>query len=104
MKSLVVALSIFLASCASITTPRNADDSLLYALGQVTATRDTCTNLGQTQKITKDDVTECLKATDEARKYIDIAKGAQSPFDKENALRSALAILTTLEALLKERQ
>jgi hypothetical protein len=104
MKSFVIACAIFLAGCASMTTPRNADDSLLYAAGQITAVRDTCTQLGSTNTITKENVADCLLWTDEARKYIEIGKGTQDISMKNDALKNALEILTMLQKALKEAQ
>lgn len=101
-KSIVLALAIFVASCASLTAPRNIQDSAAYALGQVTAMRNTCTSLGETQKLRVEDTIACLEFTDEARKWVEVAKNSPDLKSKEFALERALEILTFLEEVLKE--
>lgn len=101
-KSIVLAMALFIASCASMTAPRNIQDSAAYALGQITAMRNTCTSLGETQKIRVEDTVACLEFTDEARAWVEVAKAAPDLKSKEIALERALEILTFLEEVLKE--
>ncbi len=101
-KSIVVAMAIFIASCASMTAPRNVQDSAAYALGQVTAMRNTCTSLGEAKKLSPSGAAGCLTQTDRARKLIELAITAPDLASQETALQRALEILTYMEEVLKD--
>ncbi len=101
-KSIVLAMALFIASCASMTAPRNIQDSAAYALGQITAMRNTCTSLGEAKKLSPSGAAGCLTQTDRARKLIETAISAPDLASQDNALQRALKILTYMEEVLED--
>lgn len=101
-KSIVLAMALFIASCASMTAPRNIQDSAAYALGQVTAMRNTCTSLGEAKKLSPTGAAGCLTQTDRARKFIEVAIAAPDLASQDTALQRAFEILTYMDEVLKD--
>lgn len=105
MKALIVALSLFVSACAvPLEKPRNMDDSLAYAVAQVTAVRLSCTDAAVAGRIEVDDERACLSMADEARAYIEMARLSTDPLQAETYLNKALVLLTALESVLKSME
>jgi hypothetical protein len=104
IKGMILALGLLVAGCAGLASPRGVDDSLVYAQGQVTATRQACLEAGSLGELEKDDIRVCIDSTDKANAAIDVARGAGSVAEKESGLAIALEVLKTAQALLRERK
>lgn len=104
MKSIILAIAIFVAGCASLATPQSFDQRLAYAYGSVTATVTSCHQLYQRARITREQGQRCLDLTDQAVAAIEIARGTTEPQAAENWLQLATQLLAQLETMLREAQ
>ena len=104
IKGMILGLALLVAGCGSLATPRDVNDSLAYAQGQVTATRQGCLEAGSFGEITKEKVGQCIEVTDKADDAIDLARGAKTIAEKESQLAIALEILKAAQAIVREKK
>lgn len=97
---------LVMTACSTIATPQTLDQRLAYAYGSVTATRYTCADAVQRQRVDKAAAQQCLLLTDHARKTVDAARTlviAGQPGDAQAQLTLALDILASVERMMQER-
>ena len=100
----VIVIVLMMTACATITAPQSLDQRLAYAYGSVTATRYSCADAVQRQRIDKTAATQCLMLTDRARRTVDAARLLVVSGDLESAqaqLELATGLLLEVEKMLK---
>jgi hypothetical protein len=97
-------LVLLLSACASLTAPQTFEQRLAYGYGSVTAVRQTAADLLVRDRITVAQAEYVQEKADQARQYLDLAKGAPDPGKAQDNLQLALTILTALESTLREAQ
>ena len=101
----VIAVALLvLSACSTIATPQTLDQRLAYAYGSVTATRYSCADAVQRQRIDKTAATQCLMLTDHARRTVDAARLLVVSGDLEGAqaqIELATGLLLEVERMLK---
>jgi len=104
---LLLALAALVGACATLTAPRNVDDSIAYGYSQVAAARGTAAALLDRGAITAADARRAQVQADQARAALDAARAARGAGDLDGAqgqLTLALSILTQLETYLKAQE
>jgi hypothetical protein len=96
-----------LTACAllGVPKPETFNQRVAFALGQVTAIRESATELVSSNAITADDAENVQAQANNARAGIDIAISYQStdPSQAENRLAAAQVILDALKAYLQSQ-
>jgi len=103
----LLALAALLGACATLTAPRNVDDSIAYGYSQVAAARGTAAALLERGAISVPDAKRVQSQADQARAALDAARAARGSGDigkAENQLKLALDILLQLETYLKAQE
>lgn len=95
-------VALVLAGCTSLLTPDTYQQRLAYAASSVTASRATCADHFLRGAMSRANAEKCLTLTDQATKMIDTAR--LQPTGSEAELAAALAVLTQVEALLKDQE
>lgn len=104
IRAAILALAILVAGCSTLATPRSFDDRLAYAYGSATAALESCTQLYERQRITREQGQRCLDLADQAAAAIALAKGTADQQTAQDFLQVALGLLTQLETMLAEAQ
>lgn len=95
---------LVLTGCATIATPQSFDQRLAYAAGTTTATRWSCADAYQRQRIDQPAAAQCLALTDHAMRTISAARllsGAGDAGSAQAQLDLALGLLLEVERMLK---
>jgi hypothetical protein len=104
---LLIGLAALLGACATLTPPRNVDDSIAYGYGQLAAARGTAAKLLDRGAITAADARAVQEKADQARTALDAARrlrGAGDTGGAQSQLTLGLDILLELETYLKARE
>jgi hypothetical protein len=104
---LLVALAALVGACATLTAPRNLDDSIAYGYSQIAAARGTAAALLDRGAIGVAEAQRVQSQSDQARAALDtarIARGSGDIGNAENQLKLALDILLQLETYLKSQE
>lgn len=101
-------LFTLLAGCAALglEAPQSFDERLAYTVTQNSAARQAAANALEAGDIQLADAQFVLKATDNAREFLDAAKVASGAGDiktAEGRLTLATTVLTELQAYLRKR-
>lgn len=101
-----LAAIILLAGCATLAVPQTFDQRLAYSYGALTSVRDTGAMLIERGRIGPEDGLQILRATDEMRMLLDMARNVYptDPLTAENKLKFVNGVLMQLEAYLKEKE
>lgn len=98
---------IALTACTlfGVPTPETFNQRTIFALGQVTAVRESATELVSSNAITADDAQNVQDQANTARAGIDLAVTfhATDPTQAENRLAAAEVILEALKTYLKKQ-
>lgn len=89
-----------------VTQPKSFRDDYAYALAQVTAVRKTATDLLNARQLSVADAEYVLKTTDQARAYLDTARGvyeAGETVKGQSGLELATNVLLQLQTFLNAR-
>ena len=100
LAALIVVLAT--AACVPMVAPRDTNDSLAYAEGQVQAIARTCARLNDERRISLESAVRCKAGTDQAFTAIDVGRGAFASGDVTKAqaqLELARALLIELERI-----
>lgn len=100
----VIVIVLMMTACATTAVPQTLDQRLAYVYGSVTATRYSCADAVQRQRIDKTAATQCLMLTDRARRTVDAARLLVVSGDLEGAqaqLELATGLLLEVEKMLK---
>ena len=100
----VIVIVLMMTAWATITAPQSLDQRLAYAYGSVTATRYSCADAVQRQRIDKTAATQCLMLTDHARRTVDAARLLVVSGDLESAqaqIELVTGLLLEVERMLK---
>ena len=103
--ALAVAVAIF--GCVSMEAPKTFSDRLAYGYASVAAARNTAAGLLERKRITKAQAQDFQASADQARTALDLARATAGKGDVSTAQKQldlALAVLTALEAKLREAQ
>lgn len=101
--AILVAL-VMVTGCATVAAPQTLDQRLAYAYGSVTATRYSCADAVQRERIDKTAATQCLMLTDHARRTVDAARllvVSGDPASAQAQLELATGLLLEVEKMLK---
>lgn len=100
----IMVVIVMLTSCATVAAPQTLDQRLAYAYGSVTATRYSCADAVQRERIDKTAGTQCLLLTDHARRTVDAARMlmiAGDPNSAQAQIELATGLLLEVEKMLK---
>lgn len=100
---LYAALTVLLVSgCATMVAPRDTNDALAYAEGQVQGIARACARLNDERRISLESAVRCQSGTNQAFTAIDVGRGAFAAGDLTKAqaqLELARTLLLELEKI-----
>lgn len=102
LRPFIAAVLVALAACVPLTAPRDTNDALAYAEGQVQGVVRACARLNDERRISLESAARCKTATDQAFAAIDIGRGAFAAGDITQAqaqLELARTLLLELEKI-----
>ena len=108
MAALAVAFVVaILPGCVSMEAPKTFSDRLAYGYASVAASRNSAAAMLERKRISKEEAGQIQSTADQARTALDLARATAGKGDVSTAQKQldlALAVLTALEARLKEAQ
>ena len=100
-------LVVSMPGCVSLEAPKTFKERMAYGYASVAASRNTAAGLLERKRLTREEAVQIQATADQARTALDLARASAGKGDVSTAQKQldlALAVLTALEARLKEAQ